>query len=305
MLALVSKNDRDDVLDLLSNHPDYLLGADDFVAIEASWEPKAIALRAIIERTHIGPDAAVFIDDNFAELAQASSSVPGLRLVSCETGAHDALAVLRHTPGYRSFRRDDLGETRRADILSDEERAELLRSSLETYLSTAEPRLTFHTPTRELVDRLADLCARSNQFNVTLARSGPDRFERALAGDTILVGVEVADRYSHSGVVAGALGHREGEVVMIEELFMSCRVLGRGLEDAILCGALERLADSAGAASVALPWTLGPRNEPALAWLRRHGTLDADASGGTVRLDRAALRAAARPPAGVTVDDKG
>ena len=139
---------------------------------------------------------------------------------------------------------------------------------------------------------------------MTLTRSTPERFERSLDGDALLVGVEVADRFSESGVVAGALGRIEGDEVVVDELFMSCRVLGRGLEDAIIFGALERLAESGSAGSVSLSWVRGPRNEPALSWLSRHRALDEDAEGGTVRFDRAALRAAAEPPSGVSVDDQ-
>lgn len=300
MLAILSKNEKSDVEFLLDNHPGYQLSRDDFVAIEASWDPKSQAMMRILNKSKIGPDSVVFLDDNFAELAQLKAALPDVQLVSCADGPESALRQLTFTPGFHSQVADTLGSLRTDDLKSNASRSELINIGFDAYLKSAQPVVEFMPLSEEVVERLADLSAKSNQFNVSLGRTPRERFRRSLEGDCSLMGIRVRDNFSDSGIVSGVLASQIGRSLDIEEMFVSCRALGRGLEDSMLIGAILRLAEAHEAVHARISWKRGPRNTPALTWLARRwdlGGLDQ----GTITVDLDKLKRNFNVPEGVQI----
>jgi FkbH-like protein len=151
------------------------------------------------------------------------------------------------------------------------------------------------------------LTAKTNQFNAGLRRTGPAELARWLDDDDVrLVTAALRDRLSDSGVVALVAGRRapDGRVV-VEELCVSCRALGRGIEDHLLAAAVGRLMTEFGSGIAAVVYQPGPRNEPLRAWLAAHSRTPVSGPGEVVLSWDAGACAALLADAPITVNWEG
>lgn len=269
-LALVSRNEAADVQALFDARADYPLRWDDFAVRQVGWGDKATAVLAVAQALRIAPDAMVFVDDNPGELGQVVLAVPGLATVRAEADAALTARALQYHPGlWRWTRTADDGK-RLDDLLAASQRQALAAQATDpaAYFSSLRIRLLPTLAGPAQIDRLADLCVRTNQFNLSLQRSGAARLhawsQRADAG---VVGVALSDRLSDSGTIAVVVAERQGDRLVVEELCISCRALGRRLEDAIVVVALRAMPVFAGCTEVAFRVAVGERNGPALDWL--------------------------------------
>lgn len=300
MLAIISKNNRGDVLGLLNSHPRYRLRESDFVAIEASWDSKQNAMTRILDKTRINAEAVLFIDDNPIELLQMKATYPQMGVVSAIDGPVVACQSLSSVPGYRRQSGDTLGETRIQDIQSNEQRAALIENGLMSYYQTAKPVFGVSVGNSEELDRLVDLGKRSNQFNLTLSRLDEASYK---SNESIWVSLSLKDQFSDSGTIGGLVIEKSGiDDCTIRELFLSCRVLGRGLETSLICQAILQGMNAFNVGSVAISWVIGPRNEPAISWLTSTFLNEAPVSPGSVTMLESQIRQLSEPPQGVKVE---
>ena len=298
MLSFLSKNDVEDVRNLLRNPNDYRIDESDLVAIEASWEPKIEGMRRILELTRINQDAVIFVDDNPVELIQMKSAYPRMSVVNASDGPRTAAEVLMRVPGFLRREHDDLADIRISDLKSNEERDTIIRDGLQTYYLTASPSLQIGLSRTSDLERLVDLGKRSNQFNLVLARAGLDAY---LNGQSAYVSLALSDRFSDSGVIGGiVLSGEDGDgACNIVDLFLSCRVLGRGLETTLICSGISAAMKHLGACNVRIPWIVSERNEPALTWLGNTFLDRVPESAGLVTVSLEEIESLSVPPEGV------
>lgn len=287
LTALITRNDPPDVDEYLrvSALGPRLAACLDYV--EASWDDKSAAIARVLRRTRVAADAVVFVDDNAGELAEAVARNPGMHAIRGGSGM-TTVRALDSQPGIWRWRSDSVAGLRAADLAANKARA-----SAGAQLSPDQVLATLGTAIEVRVDdpgqlaRAADLSARTNQFNLCLARlSEPQVRAAALDPARSVVTVGVRDRLSDSGVVAVLVAERAGAELRVRELCISCRALGRGLEDTII-GAAVRAAAAAGGealASVRFAAEAGPRNHPALDWLAGVAGGPADQLGSDVRV---------------------
>lgn len=264
LLALVSKNDQRDVERLFGTRKDLALDADDFIAIEASWRGKPQMIEAVATSIGISLDACALLDDNPGELAAAAAH--GIWAIDA-TDPEQALRVLELLP--RVGATDLHAQAREADLRSRGDR-QALASELDPgdLHASLETRMEVRVDEAVDLDRAADLLARTNQFNCTLARTSRAALDRLLASEASRIAtVRVHDRLADSGVVGVLVLDTPGAdgAWMIREFALSCRVLGRGLEGALLA-AMARAATGERSPALDVAIVEGPRNEPARRW---------------------------------------
>jgi FkbH-like protein len=267
LLAVCSKNDRTLVETVLSQHPDMVLRPDDFVAVIADWERKDLHVASLAEELNLGLDAFVFADDSPFECGMVQDSLPQVDVVRLDGDpAWHTLKVLDRA------RFAQLGGT-----ATDSERTSLYRdrrersrfnaahTSTEDYLRALGIRVTVGPANDYTLPRLIQLELRTNQFNMTGRSHGEARTRRfAASADHGLLAVEVSDRFGAEGVVGGVWLDRGERGWVIRNFVLSCRVLSRGVEQAVL----QYVADCARqAAAVLLEADFRPteRNAPAAA----------------------------------------
>ncbi len=268
-LAVASRNVPADVDALFAARPDLPLRPEHLSARSIAFREKATGIREIAAALRIAPDAMLLVDDNPGEIAAVAAELPGVRFLHAADPALAARALDAY-PGLHGYPRGRDDALRVADLAAAARRAEAARSaaSPEDYLRSLEVVLTFRTNEADHLGRMAELSNKTNQFNTALLRLSEAEVARRLADPLCrTVTVALRDRLSDSGIVAILFFRREGDVLSADEIVISCRALGRGIERAIVAEAVRTALRALPAAAVRFRFREGPRNEPARAFL--------------------------------------
>lgn len=235
ILAVDSKNDEANALAGL-NHPDGVLRPDDFVAIKANWDPKDQNLKAIAAELNLGADSFVFADDNPAERAIVAAQVPGVETPALD-GAENYIKTLDHG-GYfevTNFSQEDLQKTELYHQNARRAAAQAAFSDYGEYLDSLQMTASIRGFDALHIQRIAQLTNKSNQFNLTTLRCSEEDI-RAMAaepGSLCLCG-KLVDKFGDNGIVTVVYGQQQGTALHLRLWLMSCRVLKRGMEDAMM-----------------------------------------------------------------------
>ncbi|MDB4915505.1 MAG: subfamily HAD-superfamily phosphatase [Gemmatimonadetes bacterium] len=270
-LGLSSRNDDADVRRLFDDRPDFPLQWSHFSATAVSWGSKADGIRTMARHLRIGVNAILFVDDNPGELASVTSELPGISVAHAMPDAAATQRMLDYYPGLWAWETTVTDVLRASDLAASIERAQLVqgRDPL-AYLRSLQVRLLVETnPWRQLA-RLHELSNKTNQFNLALQRmSEPDLAAALDAPDHGVALVSLNDRLSDSGPIALIMARREGNSLVVIELAISCRALGRCLEDVMIAAAIRAIRSELPTSRVEFLHRTGPRNTPAREWLAR------------------------------------
>ncbi len=264
LLAMVSKNNEQDVLDTFAAHPDMPLTLGHFTASRLNWHSKPANLASLASELGLGLESFIFVDDNHKETAEVAESCPQvLSLTLPET--EDFLGrvwAFDHVAVTDEDRQRNASYAQRAEFGRELERAE----NLQHFMNSLDLRVTFGGATPERLPRIAQLTQRTNQFNF----SGIRRQESELAGIECLT-VDVADRFGDYGLTGAVLFNAEGDTLVIDTFVLSCRVLGRGVEHAVMAHVAEE-ASRRGLSTIKANFISTARNRPAEQFLQSIGT---------------------------------
>ena len=286
LLAIASKNNAADVDELFARHQDLVLRREDFVAARINWEPKSDNLRAIAAELNLGLDSFVFLDDSPFEREEVRRALPmvqvldfppsplGLIAAVEDSGCFDRLAL-----GAEDRARTDLYRAQ-----SVRRAAEEMAGSREEFLASLGLVATIGTVDAETLPRVAQLLAKTNQFNLTARRHGAAEVQALLAAGAVALWLRLADRLGDHGLVGVALAV-PGEPWRVDSFLLSCRVIGRGVETALLARLCEVVAARGGQELVG-EYVPTAKNGIVADFYPRHGFVAAD--GGTWRLALAA-----------------
>jgi FkbH-like protein len=285
LLALVSRNEAEDVEALFRARQDFPLRREHFSAFQVNWESKALGVARAAGELRIGLDAILFMDDNPGELAAVAGAHPQVRLLHAADPGQ-SLRGLRWFPGLARWTRTGADALRSRDLEANRVRASLEQtaSNPAEYLRSLDVRIQLTRRAVEDLPRLLELSGKTNQFNVALRRLNEIEVRKRVPDpDFQWVSGALSDRLSDSGVVMALFASRTPDGLRVEDLCISCRALGRGLEDILVTAALDGLLEGAGT-QVQFPYALGPRNGPGRAWLAQYSGV-ALAEQGMVTLD--------------------
>ena len=248
VLAICSKNERDDVLDVLRNHPHTVLREDDFAAMRINWDDKAQNITSIADELNLGLEHIAFVDDSDVECGWVSGRLPAVRVIQWPPPSSDGTR-LSDLPIFDSLVVTD-EDRRRTEMYRSEAKRREARSddlSLDDYLRSLEMVATVGTASSVELPRLAQLCQRTNQFNLTTRRHGAAELQQfaSEAGSAVLW-LDLADRFGSNGIVGCAVLRRSDDDAVVDTLLLSCRVIGRGAES-VLVNRLAIIAREMGA----------------------------------------------------------
>ena len=244
LLAVCSKNEESAAKAGFS-HPDTILHLDDFVAFQANWESKDQNVRRIAKMLNIGLDSLVFLDDNPMERAIVREHVPEVAVPEVTGG--DVASYIRAIERNGYFETVSISEDdrKRSETYHANQRRvemEATASSYADFLVSLDMRAEIAPFRRIYYDRIAQLTNKSNQFNLTTRRFTRADIEH-MAEDSryITLYSRLQDRFGDNGLVSVVIAEKEGKDVHIRLWLMSCRVLKRGMEEAMM----EALAEKA------------------------------------------------------------
>ena len=235
LLSVNSKNDYENAIDGLK-HPDTVLTPDDFVVIKANWDNKDRNTEAIAEEISILPDSFVFVDDNPAERNIVSEQISGIAVPEVNS-VEDYIKTIDRN-GYfelTSYTADDIkrNEMYRANI--QRAGAEKKFSDYGEYLKSLEMEAYIDKFDDVALARITQLTNKSNQFNLTTKRYTLNEMEDVFGDDKyIKIYGRLADKFGDNGIVSVVIGRKERNELHIDLWLMSCRVLKREMEYAML-----------------------------------------------------------------------
>jgi len=273
LLAINSKNNPDDALDVIRTHEAMVLREEAFSAVRINWKPKHENMASIAEELNIGLDSMLFVDDNPDERELMRQLLPQVLTVDLPRDPALYRSALEALPQLEvlSLTEEDQARAQRYQTARRREQARVTGSSLDEHLHSLQIKVEIAPALRPVYARVAQLFARTNQFNTTTRRYDLSDVER-LASDPergmIVLGSE--DRFGEHGLVALALVHATGSTWEIDSFLMSCRVIGYGIESALLSYIAEQ-AKAAGANSLVGAFIPTKKNAPAKDLFASHG----------------------------------
>lgn len=235
ILNVSSKNDYENAISGL-NHPDGPLNPDDFIIIKANWEPKSVNLAQMAEELNLLPDGFVFIDDNPAERAIIRQHVPETAIPEIDKVEHYINVIDRS--GFFEITNFSSDDFKRNSMYKENMVRNNLQASFENYeeyLHSLNMTASIKGFEPMYMSRIAQLTNKSNQFNLTTRRYTQDEIE-ATAADSKYITLygKLEDKFGDNGVVSVVIGEIKCQTLHIVLWIMSCRVLKRDMEYAMM-----------------------------------------------------------------------
>ena len=241
LLTVCSKNDHENAIAGL-NHPEGALRPDDFIIIKANWENKDRNIIETAAELNILPDSIVFADDNPAEREIVRAQVSGCAVPEMDSVENYIINLDRG--GYfevTNFSADDLKRNEMYKANAERAAQQAAFGDYTEYLKSLEMTAVIDDFLPIYLQRITQLTNKSNQFNVTTKRYTPTEMEETFASsDYIRLYGKLVDKFGDNGGVSVVIGHKNGEVLDMDLWIMSCRVLKRDMELAMLDRLVER-----------------------------------------------------------------
>lgn len=262
LLAVCSKNDEDKAKEPFMKHPEMVLHLEDIAMFVANWEDKAGNIRNIQKTLNLGMDSFVFVDDNPFERNLVRSMIPEITVPELPEDPAEYLSFMQEQNYFEtvSYSAADLERTRQYQEEAKRTSSMQQFTNYEDYLKNLEmvaeanPFDEFHYP------RIAQLSQRSNQFNLRTVRYTEEEIkELANREDYITIYFTLKDKFGDHGLISVVLMKKQETDYFIENWFMSCRVLKRGMEEYIINKIAEH-AKEQGAQRVIGEYLKTPKN---------------------------------------------
>ncbi len=236
MLAVASKNNPEDALEVFDKHDAMILLRKDITAFEISWDSKVDALQRIAKKLNIGLDALVFVDDNPKEIGEVNERLPMVTTFMVPEELADLPCLLSRSDLFDIAELTD-EDRRRTEMMSADiaRQSEQSQMSEDDFRKSLELKIEVFATQKQHLARVTQLINKTNQFNLTTRRRTQSDVEAlAMRKDALVLGMDIKDKYGDYGLVGVAIIEKQGHTCLIDTLLMSCRVLGRGAETTFL-----------------------------------------------------------------------
>jgi FkbH-like protein len=273
VLAIASKNNPQDVEDVFADNPAMLMKLKDFSAREIHWEPKSLSISRIAASLNLGLRHMVFVDDNPAECAEVAQAHPGVTVIQLPEQPERMIDALLSEGLFDSLQFSN-EDSRRADLYRQRDEAEKLRvetTSMEEFYRSLQMQLHLSPVTADNLARASQMTRKTTQFNTTTRLYSEAELETLRrSNDWRTLTMRVVDKFGDNGIVGLMLARHEKDHYYIDTFLMSCRVINRGVETAMLHWLAEaaRAEGSAGLEGWVHPTN---RNVPVRNLYERHG----------------------------------
>jgi FkbH-like protein len=243
LLALASKNEPSSVWAVFENCPNLALAKDDFAGWKINWRPKSDNLKELAADLGLGIDSLVFVDDNPAEIEEVRQNAPE---VACLLLDEEALAnfpqMISDAGWFEALEITAADRVRTDHYIADRERKSLKSQSVDltTYLKSLEMVATVKVDAEIDMPRAAQMCQRTNQFNLTTRRYDIAEIEKFVRDSNARVlTFELADKFGNLGDVGLTIVRHDGEVASLDTMALSCRAFGRSMEDLMMAASVS------------------------------------------------------------------
>lgn len=304
VLCIASKNEPGIVEDVLARHPNMVLKSTHFANIKANWSPKPDNLRQMSQELNLGLDSFVFLDDSPVECELMRASLPEVTTVQLGDDASNHAAVVESLDCFEQWTLTEEDRQRGAMYVADAGRrlAAAAAVDMPSFYRSLDMRLFIAVDDAMQTARVAQLTQRTNQFNMHAIRCTDADIRRYQESpDCHVLTARLVDRFGDNGIIGAAVVERSGADWVTQIFLMSCRVLGRTVEQSFLKW-IARFAKEAGAARLTCLFKATPKNQQFSGFYRDSGMRLADNGEVVQRWEWELSRADLDLPIWITID---
>lgn len=237
LLTLCSKNNEKDVWEVFKKNPNMTLKKEHITAHQINWNHKSDNIKELAKELNVGVDSFIFIDDNIAECHEVMHNCPEVLTLHLPSDKKAISCFLEHTWAFDKVQVTDEDIQRNEMYKAETKRKVSFQKSisLEDYLKDLDLELSVGFTKENEVSRVSQLSQRTNQFNLSTIRYSENEIKEFVKNVTNQCwSVHVKDKYGDYGLTGVIVTKEQDENLILESFMLSCRVLGRGAEDAVI-----------------------------------------------------------------------
>lgn len=234
IIGLCSKNNPEDVDQVLMHHHDMILSNKDLSIKKVNWVDKVTNLIEIAMELNISTDSIVYVDDSNFEIDYIKTMMPETTIIKVPENKYEYPSLIRKAFRYFYFSHETKEDSTRTQMYREgvlRSNAKGNFSSIDEYLESLNINLDIYVNDLNIVQRMAQLTQKTNQFNLTTKRYTDTDITRLLSDDNnLLIAIDVKDKFGDSGITALSIIKFNSDTAEIDTFLMSCRILGRKIE---------------------------------------------------------------------------
>jgi FkbH-like protein len=266
LLAIVSKNEEEIALEAIAKHPEMVLKLEDFARWRINWQDKALSIAELVSELNLGLQSTVFLDDNPVERERVKDALPEVLVPDWPNDPAFFPSALLEMDCFdtSSITQEDLERTRQYASQRERENSRRLVSSPQEWLQKLGITVKVEEPNEGNIKRIVQLLAKTNQMNLSTRRLSELELRDWMAKDDHrLWAFRVSDKFGDSGLTGVVSLECSEGAAFIVDFVLSCRVMGRGVEEAMLSTAIEyaRIVDAREMRATLIPTK---KNKPCL-----------------------------------------
>lgn len=271
ILAINSSNNPEDALRVIRTHPNMILKEQHFAAQRINWQDKVQNMRELAKELNIGLDSIVFLDDNPLNRESMRTFLPEVETPELPENPSQHAKFLHSLPYFKTGAITDEDKMRGNMYVTERLRKEKEKqfNNREEFLKSLGIELAISEDDQSSLARLAQLTGKTNQFNTKKRPLTEEEIKTFMQNENYAVfHGRAVDQFGDQGIIAFALVRKEKDLWHIESMLMSCRVVGRGIEDAFLA-AIARRAEEEDASDIEVTFEQSEKNELARIFVER------------------------------------
>jgi len=238
LLAINSKNNLEDALKVIDDHPNMILRRNNFSCLKINWNDKVSNMKEISQELNFGLDNFVFFDDDPVNREFMKSSLPQVHTVNLSKDPSQYSIILQNLKEFDTLKITKEDSERNQMYLEQQNRKELQNNivDLDDFLKQLELKVSLKLANEFTIPRISQLTMKTNQFNLTTKRYQEEDIEKLAKDKDFFVGcAQVVDKFGDNGITSVYIINKQNKKEWIIDTFLlSCRVMGREIEKAIL-----------------------------------------------------------------------
>ncbi|MBU2510534.1 HAD-IIIC family phosphatase [bacterium] len=266
LLAVNSKNNFDDAIEVIRNHKYMVLREEYFAAIRINWNDKASNIQSIAEEINIGIDSLVFFDDDSVNREMVRTFHPEVMVVDLPSDPALYVETLINLNCFEMLSLTKEDKKKGMMYLAEKKRRQLVHTAtnLTEYLRQLETVVVIEDVNKGTIPRIAQMTQKTNQFNMTTFRYTDEKIKEFVEDDNYLViSLSLTDKFGDSGITGLSIVERKNrDHWWIDTFLLSCRIIGRKAEDALLAYIVKK-AQVSGASLLSGAFIPSEKNMPA------------------------------------------
>ena len=274
LLAINSKNNYDDAIQTIRNHPNMVLREDNFANVHVNWENKVDNMKEIAQELNLGLDSFVYFDDDPVNRASMIKHLPEVLTVDLPKDPSQFVSILAQMNDFNILSMTEEDLMRGQMYLQHKKRIELEKTAtnLDDFLKDLDIKIKIKKADKFTIPRISQLTLKTNQFNLTTKRYQEEDIRNFSQNDSMIVGcAQVEDKFGDNGITGVFIIKKENSSEWeIDTFLLSCRVMGREVEAGIL-GYLLQKAKNENVKKVKGKYVPTKKNKPCESFLSNNG----------------------------------